>query len=178
MKITINLLPLKNKEEIRIQQFAGMVFKIGFSAVFAVVVFVIFLFSCLFIIDLQEKIVAEETSQLEKVNVYGEVRKTHDLVDEYYKNTEQLEKALSDQISHVLILEKINDLIPDNLFLEQISIVDGKIIIKGFSSNRESLIEFRDKLEKSDLFDSVEAPISNFTASENINFTFTIGIKK
>ncbi len=178
MKVTINLLPSNKKEEIRVQQLAGMVFEIGFSAVAAIAVFVIFLFSCLFIIDMQEKIITEETIQLEKVNVYGEVRKTYDLVDEYYKNTGQLEKGLSDQVSQVLILEKVNGLIPENLFLEEISIMEGKILIKGFSSSRDSLIEFRDKLEGDEQFDSVEAPISNFTASENINFTFTIGIKK
>ena len=178
MKITINLLPENKKEEVRIQYLIGMVLNIGSSAFFAILVFSAFLFSCFFIIDLQGKIIEDEINRLNRVDIYGEVQKTRELVNEYYKNTDQLEKSLNEQISHVAILEKINELMPKDLFLQEISIADGKVLINGFSSSRNSLIDFRDRLEKEEKFEKVEAPISNFTASENINFNFTIGIKK
>lgn len=178
MKVTINLLPSIKKEEIRIQQLAGMVFKIGFSAFSAISIFIIFLLSCIFIINIQEEIIVLEKNQLQKVDVYSEIQATYNIVEEYHEKTQQISKGLSDQISHVEILEKINDLIPENLFLQEVSINENEVIVKGFSSNRDFLIDFREKLEKEEYFESVEAPISNFTVSEDINFVFTIGIKK
>ncbi len=178
MKVTINLLPSNKKETIRIQQLAGRVLEIGFLAITAVMVFSLFLLACLFIINLQGEIIEKESIELKKVMVYNEVQKTHEAVNEYYQSTQQLDNGLSDQVSYINLLEKINDLIPDDLFLQEISIAEDKLVINGFSSNRNALIEFRDRLETEESFGSVESPISNFTASENVNFIFTIDINK
>jgi Tfp pilus assembly protein PilN len=142
------------------------------------VVFSLFLLACLFIINLQGDIVEKEAVDLKKVMVYNEVQKTHESVNEYYQITQQLNDGLSAQVSYINLLEKINDLIPSDLFLQEISIVEAELVINGFSSNRDALIEFRNRLETEESFGSVESPISNFTASENVNFIFTININK
>ena len=178
MKVTINLLPEGEKDKVRAQRLTGMVLRVGFSAIMSIVVFAAFLSSCLFIMSLQDKIIINESIQLKNDNVYSEIQKMYDVVDKYYKNTQRLDKSMADQVSNIAILEEVNNLMPNDVFLQEISIADGSLVMSGFSSNRDSLLDFRDKLEASGLFESVEAPISNFTSSENINFNFTVGIKK
>lgn len=178
MKITINLLPPNKKEKIRTQRLTGVVLKVGFSAIMALIVFDIFLLSCFFIIGMQDKIVEGESEQLKRNSIYKEVQLMYDVVDKYYQDTQKLDKSLSGQISNVTVLEEVNNLIPEKIFLQEVSISEGQLMLSGFSSGRDSLLEFRDKLESSQLFDGVEAPISNFTSSENVNFNFTVGLKE
>ncbi|MDA3815104.1 MAG: hypothetical protein PF549_01930 [Patescibacteria group bacterium] len=137
MRITINLLPPDKKENLRTQQLTGVALKIGFSALFAGLMFLVFLYSCLFIINITKTTLEKEIAQLQKVEVYSEVQKAYDVVNDYHKNTKQLDEALSDNVSYIEILEKLNNLISEGLFFQEISITEEELIIKGFSSNRD-----------------------------------------
>jgi hypothetical protein len=49
-----------------------------------------------------------------------------------------------------------------------------KISLRGFSSDRESLVSFTKKLEQSGLFSKVGSPLSNFLKEKNINFSLNL----
>lgn len=177
MKVTINLLPKDKKNEIQTQRTAGVVLKIGLSAAFAVVVFAVFLGACLFIINIQKSVAQEEAQKMSEVKVYSEIQQFREVVEKYYGQVQEIDEYLDNEKSYVGLLEKINEILPREVFLQEISIDEEAMEISGHSRTREALIEFRDRLEEEE-FGKIDAPISNFTASKDINFIFTINFNK
>ncbi len=88
------------------------------------------------------------------------------------------------------ILEDVSNLLPEGIYLNNISISflpatkkQGKSIeisLSGFSLTREKLLSFRRRLENSKKFSEIVFPPSDWTKSENINFsaTFKLNNKK
>lgn len=68
-----------------------------------------------------------------------------------------------------------NDLSFVNL---KISDEDKKIEIIGLAKTRESLLTFRDNLEKSEYFENVTSPISNIISPTDINFSIEAKLTK
>ncbi len=54
----------------------------------------------------------------------------------------------------------------------------ASIILEGISGNREALTTFVKNLQSTELFKSVDLPISNFTKDKNLNFSISITISK
>lgn len=52
-----------------------------------------------------------------------------------------------------------------------------EIIIAGRATDREALLDFREKLEGEGNFESTELPVSSFAKENNLDFTMTITIK-
>ena len=56
-------------------------------------------------------------------------------------------------------------------------ITPQKILIKGFASNRETLVSFADELRNISLFSDIDLPISNLVKSADIPFIITAFLK-
>lgn len=54
----------------------------------------------------------------------------------------------------------------------------GTIFVSGIANNRESLVDFSNSLQESELFESIDVPFSNFAKSTDIPFTLTINLKE
>jgi len=62
--------------------------------------------------------------------------------------------------------------------LYDLNLEKGELIIKGNSSNRSSLLVFKDSLQKIEGIMGVELPITNFINEENIDFNIKLITKK
>jgi len=62
--------------------------------------------------------------------------------------------------------------------LYDLNLEKGELIIKGNSSNRSSLLAFKDSLQKIEGIMGVELPITNFINEENIDFNIKLITKK
>ena len=69
-------------------------------------------------------------------------------------------------------LINLSNLVPADISLNEISntLENREIIIRGYSKNRDSLINFKDNLQNSLLFKEVQIPLSNFLTAEEITF--------
>jgi Tfp pilus assembly protein PilN len=84
------------------------------------------------------------------------------------------------------ILEDISEMIPEDAYLTNVSVVlsskekvnSAQISLSGFISKRDSLLKFKEALEKRDDIKEVFFPPSNWTKPENINFSLTFRIIK
>lgn len=93
----------------------------------------------------------------------------------------ELIAGIEDQISYwSAVLKEINALVPQGVILSQINFsgTADTLNIVGTAQSREALVSFRDSLSGQTFVESVQMPSSNFSESQNINFTITITVKK
>lgn len=78
------------------------------------------------------------------------------------------------------LIKDIAEITPADITLSLLSIgADGKAVqLKGTAKYRESLLEFKQKLENSGNYEDINLPLQNILQKENINFDITVGIKE
>lgn len=178
MEITINLLPPGKKEEIKKFRTAGVIFKIGISALFALLVMFVFMRFCVSAIMIQKEVFDKEIARFIRTDSYVEVEKAQSEIKTKSEQARRIKGGLNDKTEYWKLFEDLNSIMPDDVFLKQIAIADGAIKIKGFAIYRESLLILEDKLKENENFLDVESPISNLIAGENVEFEFTAAIKE
>ncbi len=175
---TINLLPQKRKKNLAIDNFNKFLFKIGFVAIFAIILFILFLGSNLFILNIYKKMNEIEMTRNNENEVSFIIQKTKKYIDEQYTKTDKLIKKINNKEPFLDYLGEINNLIPENVYYSKIEMDKDFIRIEGWALDRNSLIEFKNFLERVDLFYEVNMPISNLTSQKNINFEMSISLNK
>lgn len=177
MKVTINLLPEERKREFLEKKTLAIIFKFFTTAFLAVILFSLFLFFCLWIIDIQIKSLKAQQTYLSENKKYSQVQEVQKFAEDYYQQTSRIEKILQQYNYYWDLLIDISRVVPKGIRLEEMTLESNAISLSGFSDNREILIKFKESLEKNDKLSKIESPISNFTSSENINFNFKAEIK-
>lgn len=78
------------------------------------------------------------------------------------------------------LIPQIVSALPDEIILKTMTIDKDSEIIQliGHSPNRDILLFFQQELEKIDWVDSVNLPISQLTEKEDIEFYFSVKLKK
>lgn len=178
----INLLPPKEKEELKKEETLKLTLILG-------IVFLIFL-TFLFLMLLSIKIFLNGELEVQKIlyrekeeefnnsqcQVFqGKIEAANEKllkVDSFYKNQENLSG----------IMEKISEALPKSAYLTNLSITlpEGKEekldgTFSGFALTRETLLEFKQNIEKE--FEEINFPASNWVEPENINFSATFKVK-
>lgn len=178
MDILINLLPPAEKEELKNLRRVGVVLKIGFSAVCAMAVFIVFMFFTMKAVQIQEDVIVKEISRFEKSESYKEVREAQDSLREYSKIASKVKSGLNNQQQRWDIIHQINQIIPEDMRIIEFSIDDKNVLLlKGVAYNREALLFLKEGLEKSENLSKIESPISNFVAEKDVTFEFTAEVK-
>lgn len=180
--INLNLLPPKEKEEVKFEIFRQYLIFFGRSFIFILIIFVVLLFSVYLYLSItleaQENLVkitkeAPESQKLEKIK--KEIEETNNKITKIYKTQSDFvlwSKIIEDLISSVPPEQKI--------YLKIFSGRKGgaQITISGFAQTREDLIDFEHSLRGSDKFFDIYSPISNFLKKTEINFNLTFKFKK
>jgi len=75
-------------------------------------------------------------------------------------------------------LEKISEIAPAGINLTNLSYqtAQNKVVLNGQAKTREQFLNFKENLEKSQVFLEVESPLSNLINKENIDFNFNFKI--
>ncbi len=177
----INLLPPENKKELIQEENWKLIMILGIL----ILVFLISLFLILFSIKIfisgeveVQKIIFNEREiefknsqmQLLQEEVITVNEKLSGL-DKFYKNQRELTE----------IFEKISKILPSEIYLTNLSLASQpkpvSFNLTGFSPNRETLLKFKENLEKEGTFSEINFPASSWMEPVNINFTATFKIK-
>lgn len=177
MDITINLLPPDKKEELKKLRIAGVIFKIGVSAIVALLVLFVFMHFCVKAIVIERDVFDKEIERFIRTKSYVEVQKAQNEIKQKSNQARKIKGGLSDKTDYWSIFDELNSVIPDDIFLKQIEISEGIIQIRGLAIYRESLLILEEKLKENEVFGNVESPISNVVANENVEFEFKASIK-
>lgn len=177
MDITINLLPPKKKKELKKTKLRKTILKIGFSAILSVVALVVFVQFCVWFITIQTEAFDDRVEKFGEDGVYAQAKVAQDSLRKYSQTARRIKSKLNTQSNYWEIIDTVNNIIPENVYLKEISLEKQVLDIKGESLDRQALIVFQEELERSELFGEIESPISNFVASKDVNFEFIINLK-
>lgn len=175
---TINLLPEERKKSLAIESFNKFLFKIGSVVVLAILLFIFFLGANLFILNIYKKINKTEVAQNNENEVSFVIQKAKNNIDDQHTKTDKLIKEIKSKEPFWEYLDKINSIIPEDIYYSKIEVSKESIKLEGLALDRNSLIDFKNVLEEGDFFNEVNMPISNLTSQENINFEISINLDK
>ncbi len=177
MNILLNLLPPAEKEEIKNLKRIGVILKIGFAAVCAVAVFLVFLFFIMQTILIQEEAVTKEIARFEQSESYQEVKRSQDSLRDYSKTASKVKSGLSSQNHFWEMISQINQIVPEDIKMVELSVnEEGILTLNGIAYTREALLVLKKGLEDCEKISKVESPISNFVAEKDVEFEFTANI--
>lgn len=80
--------------------------------------------------------------------------------------------------SHTTIIEVLDQFGGEEISIDQFNFdAKGKLILTGIASTRASLSSFRDRVEESNDFKSVDLPLASLVQESEAAFTMTINLK-
>lgn len=180
MKITTNLLPPKQKSEIRFERTQSFII-MGIVSVFIVTFSIIALFFGMEILVenklkiIQDQVMAKE-EQIEKEKV-GKLETDIKDLNRYLKRLDGIQKG---HLYWSDILKNLIELVPGGVKIASLSAnqEDRRIEIQGNANTRDQLLNFEENLRNSKIFEGVESPLSNIVKKENVDFEITFYLKE
>lgn len=176
--ITLNLIPTQKKNDLRLANFYIVVKNLIISILIIITtVAIVLLVSKIILQNMFNEIVAQSTLTTRYGNIFsGEIK----IFNERLNGVKKIQGEYISWSKFISDFAKLvpTDIIVSNLVLS-ISEKDGnKIIISGLAKDREKLLNFKDNLEDSSLFDNVNVPLENLLKKEEINFSLKADINK
>lgn len=178
-----NLIPPIQKQKLFWERIEKMVFIVWFLVFFFILCLVLVLFSIKTYANSQFQ--SEKATALQSKGEFSsakveEFKKKIDLVN---SQIIKIDSFYNEKIYFSEILEEISFILPDRIYLKEISlIVDSdkniKTSLQGFSPDRESLFNFREILEEKNEFINISFPPSSWIEKYDINFSVSFEIKK
>lgn len=185
----MNLLPKKNKEQIKLglKRRFFVVFLFAISSSFSIGIVTLVPTYVIINTNLKE---AESNSFNQNVMVFEE----NSLNLEILKVPAEIESKMAVVQYHnqnktfISYLRSVFEFLPEsNMRINNFSFSRDKsykenkgnwMMISGFSSNRDSLIKFTNDLRSSGMFSVVEVPVTDLTKETNLNFSINLVFKE
>lgn len=174
--IKINLLPDKEKEERIINKKVGIIVRLGFSIVFALLLLAAVMFSALIILDINLKSVKEET-KIYPADSVKEIEEMENLLKEVELVSQKIKKNSQNIFYWGKILKFISSISPDGVKMTNIHIEKEHIRLTGFSKTREEFLVFQEGLKKN-YFKNLNSPVSNLVSPKDFSFTVQFDVDK
>jgi Tfp pilus assembly protein PilN len=176
----INLLPPSEKKEREKEK------KIKFYSLLAFASFLFFLSLSLIFLAISFRLKGELETQLDFLEIEEkkeEVRASNEIraeINSLNQKIKELNQFYEKRVKVASLLEKISQLLPPEHYLTNLSWQKEtlQLALFGFSSSRDSLLQFKAKLEQEKIFQDVDFPPSNWVKPRDIDFQIILKIKK
>ncbi len=171
----INLLPTQAKKIVRREHNMRLVAVLLLSLSF--VALILLLMSVPTWLMLNYQTIGEEKDQV----LLDEIAAERSGAEKELTETQRIIEHLSHKTSvrkHTAIIETLDQLGGTDILIDQFNFdAKGKLILTGIASTRAALSSFRDQVEGSDDFKSVDLPLSSLVQESEAAFTMTITLK-
>ncbi len=164
--IEINLLPEEERKRkklesgipkfgIKIPANLSFFLTLGIGILIFIIIFIIH-FSQIGQIGQLKKKIAEKQNELKKLQEeVAKVEKMKEKESEINLKIETIKNLVNDKFSFAQLLDKINQLLPEYVWLEELTVKEKKLIIKGKTFSNLMITDFLTSLKKeNDLFDN------------------------
>jgi Tfp pilus assembly protein PilN len=176
MKIYLDLLPEEKKKEIKIKK---NFFKLIRSEVLLSVPIGAF-FCILAVINFSQDL---RISALDTTINIGNSQKEYKELESYEEkfslmNTKvsALYKIQENHLNWSDVFQKINAVVPENVYISGLSTTDYHVSLVGKAKTRDDFLKFQDQIKNESCFTNVEVPLSNLVSKENVGFQVNIEI--
>jgi len=179
MKIRLNLVPPGRKEEIEKASRLRSVLRWEFEILTILIFAVISIASMDAIVKMN---LAAAVSELERIDKNSRQYKT---IDDYDNDIKEMGNKISSIVgvqnsqpywSKFLI--RLNEKVIAGITINKVTTENYNLIIGGVSNTRDTLISFKENIEKNSCFSEVDLPLSSLAAKDNIKFQIKLKTKK
>jgi len=173
----INLLPEEEKKELVIRKKKTIILILGIELFVFIISLTLILLSINIYISSQVESQEVFLFQEEKRFQESEEKSFQEKLDFFNREILYLKFFYEkNKTSFNEILTKVSSALPRDVFLTSLNVDSSQISLSGFASNRESLIEIKNNLEKDENFEQVEISPASWLNPEE--FFIKITIKK
>lgn len=179
----INLLPIEDKVEIKKEYFGRLTVVAGFFLLFVCLSSIILLGPSVFLVKKYKENYAKQLDFSERRLALSSAPESISAAKELnlkLKKLKELQKS-GDELS--VLVKKITENKPSGVKLKvffydkRAKGVSDKILVQGFSSTRNNLLDFIERLRNSGKFAGVESPSSNLLSEKDIDFNIFVILK-
>ena len=164
--ITLNLISEELKKEIKLRHLYLFIKKINLALIVITIIIAIILLAAKTILQVNFNNIVEQTTLVTKNN-----QGYNNKIKEINSKIDFIEKIQNDFIPWSNLLEIIAKITPEDVNLYYLKINEDKSIkIKGKANLRDSLLNFKQKMEAATVFKDIDFPIKNILEKENIDF--------
>lgn len=178
MEIKLNLIPPYREKEIKKNKRFKLIIKLELIMLTFVIIFFFFLFGLSYILDLNLEIVSRETELSQDRKQLDDIKRYDEKFSQTNKELLKVDKIKKDQLYWSNLFYKINQLIPQGIYMQNITNKDYAVFLVGKAEDREDLVNFKDSLEKDNCFSSVNLPLSDLVSKGNIDFQMDLSINE
>lgn len=172
--ITLNLLPSREKKQLNIKMYQSFATKIVVAFLWLAVIVFSLLFAFKYIMEHSLENMTKQNDIIIQNN-----KELNTEIKECNTKLGALSKIQNENIDFSKILIKITEIIPEEITLNHLSLqIDEKeksnkiilIKMKGFTSNRNNLVKFKNTLNSISYIKNIELPINTLLKQENVDF--------
>ena len=174
----INLLPPQYKAEFKKEENWKLTLILSLLFIIFLICLTLILFSIkIFIsgqLEAQKILLLQEEKKFEE----SQIQNLEEKIATSNQTIFKLDSFYQGQISLAGILEKIFETLPSDVYLTTLDFNLGQFSLFGYSPTREILLEFKENLEKEELFEEIYFPPSNWVKPSDIDFSVNFKIVK
>lgn len=178
MEIKINLIPPYKKEEIKRAQYLKLIIRMEMVLSFFVVVFFIFLLNLSHILDLNMEIVKQSAEASREKGQYEKIRRYDEQFKKINSQIMDIARIKGDQLYWSNMFLYFSQSILPGISIQNLTTKDYAVFLIGKADSRDSLIDFKEKLEKDECFSAVNLPLSNLVSKGSVDFQMDLEIKE
>jgi len=165
--LALNLISEDLKKEIKLRHLYLFIKKINLTLIIITIVVAIILLVAKTILQVKFNDIVSQTTLVTKSNQGYNIK-----IRDINNRLNFVEKVQKDFIPWSNLLKAVADITPSDIGLNylKINFIEQTIKIKGKAGLRQSLLDFKQKMEATTVFENIDFPIKNILEKENINF--------
>ncbi len=180
MKINLNLLPAKQKKRLFKIKIAKIIIWQELLFLLFILILCLFFLGFNYVVDIKLKVQEDILSKKSNQKEFQEIKQYREKFSKINQKIKQIKLILDNNYYWEKPLIKILDLVSsnDNININEIGTKNNIIDLKGIAVSRESLVNFKNKLENDNCFDKINVPIENLMSKKDINFHIEIKVNQ
>lgn len=178
MKISLDLLPKNKKIELRRARVFREILHEEFLFFFPVLVLIVILINVFYLLTLQKDFDLLSYKFEQNQEQYQQLDKYDQKFKEINMEAALLLKIQSGHLQWTSVLKRLGTDVPDGVTVQNFANKNFNLILTGKAKTRDSLLEFKNNLEKDDCFEKINVPLSNLVVKDNIDFQLDFVIKQ
>ena len=165
--LTLNLISEELKKEIKLRHLYLFIKKINLALIIITIVIAIILLAAKTILQMKFNDIVDQTTLVTKNNQGYNIK-----IRDINSRLDFVTKIQNDFIPWSNLLKTVADITSGDIGLNylKINFAEQTIKIKGRADFRESLLDFKQKMETTNIFKDIDFPIKNILEKENIDF--------
>jgi len=169
--ITLNLIPSKQKTELRLFSFYVTLKRTILLILFSIIIIAIVLLATKIILQNYFTRMVDDNYLPITIN-----KLTSPKIKEFKNELIKISDIQKNYYAWTKFFIKFNDLVNDGITIEQLMISrDGELKISCLAKKRDDLLSFKDNLDNSEIFSNkFEIPLEVLLVKENIKFSFNL----